>query len=163
MVYPFPGHGLRHTTRLRSPVGVLSLWSEEDQASLEAASPESYGRRYRPFRAGSQTPQNRLLACATDSASLILFHAGIERRKNLANDSLLPVMLLTPGSRKAKKLESRLAGEVTTRPSLAPRLDFNCARPHIHRQCVRKRWRGTDAWIGRPGSSQTPHFLRNCG
>src|SRR5712691_10857580 len=32
----------------------------------------------------------------------------------------------------------------------APRLDFNCAMPHIYRQCARKRWRGTDAWIGRP-------------
>src|SRR5438105_12387762 len=24
--------------------------------------------------------------------------------------------------------------------------------PHIYRQCARKRWRGTDAWIGRPCS-----------
>src|SRR5207302_8584861 len=32
----------------------------------------------------------------------------------------------------------------------APRLDFSCARPHMYRQCARKRWRGTDAWIGRP-------------
>src|SRR5439155_3952296 len=32
----------------------------------------------------------------------------------------------------------------------APRLDFSCAMPHIYRQCARKRWRGTDAWIGRP-------------
>jgi hypothetical protein len=49
-----------------------------------------------------------------------------------------------------KKLEPGLTGEVTIQPSLAPRLDFNCAMPHIHRQCARKRWRGTDAWIGRP-------------
>src|SRR6266567_1497014 len=97
MMCPFPAHGLRHTTRLRSPVRPVSL-ELEDQASLEASSPESCGRHYRSFRAGSQTSQNRLLACATDALSLILFHAGIERRKNLANDSLLPVMLLTPRS-----------------------------------------------------------------
>src|SRR6266566_3844879 len=53
-------------------------------------------------------------------------------------------------SRMVKKLEPGLTGEVTIQPSRAPRLDFNCALPHIHRQCARKQWRGTDAWIGRP-------------
>jgi len=34
--------------------------------------------------------------------------------------------------RMVKKLEPVLTGEVTIQPSLAPRLDFNCAMPHIH-------------------------------
>src|SRR6266446_5926585 len=39
-------------------------------------------------------------------------------------------------SRMVKKLEPGLTGEVTIQPLLAPRLDFSCAMPHIHRQCA---------------------------
>jgi len=52
--------------------------------------------------------------------------------------------------RMVKTLEPSLTGEVTIQPSRAPRLDFNCVMPHIHCPCARKRWRETDAWIGRP-------------
>jgi len=34
-------------------------------------------------------------------------------------------------TRMVKKLEPGLTGEVTIQLSLAPRLDFNCAMPHI--------------------------------
>jgi hypothetical protein len=67
----------------------------EGRASLEAASPELYGQHYRPFHAGSQTPQHCLLACATDSASLIVAHTGIAQRTHLASASILSVVLLT--------------------------------------------------------------------
>src|SRR5205814_3429683 len=51
-----------------------------------------------------------------------------------------------------QKTRTRLDRGSYDPPIAAPRLDFSCAMPHIYRQCARKRWRGTDAWIGRPCS-----------
>src|SRR5215470_9087839 len=63
-----------------------------------------------------------------------------------------------------KKLEPGLTGDGTIQPSLAPRLDFNCAMPHMHCQCARQWCRGPDAWIGRPGSQTSPgRAIKSCG
>src|SRR5207253_3302923 len=74
----------------------------------------------------------------------------VDARRPVRSPSRAASHLLRAHTRMVKKLEPGLTGEVTIQPSLAPRLAFNCAMSHIHHQCARKRWRGTDAWIGRP-------------